>query len=66
VDVDGPGVVMSISLERVAEKYLVAKKLSAGTRKEFVQAVASLSAAKDSCKLAAVSTRAVDRCIANS
>ena len=34
-DVDGPGVVvMSISLERVAEKYLVAKKLSEGTRKE--------------------------------
>ena len=26
---------MSISLERVAEKYLVAKKLSEGTRKEY-------------------------------
>jgi hypothetical protein len=26
---------MSISLEKVAEKYLVAKKLSAGTRKEY-------------------------------
>ncbi len=35
-DVDGPGVViMSISLEKTAEKYLVAKKLSAGTRKEY-------------------------------
>jgi hypothetical protein len=34
--VDGPGVVvMSISLEGVAEKYLVAKKLSEGTRKEY-------------------------------
>ena len=35
-DVDGPGVfVMSISLERVAEKDRVAKKLSGGTRKEY-------------------------------
>jgi hypothetical protein len=35
-DVEGPGVVvMAISLENVAEKYLVAKKLSAGTRKEY-------------------------------
>ena len=33
---DGPGVVvMSISLEKVAEKYLVAKKLSDGTQKEY-------------------------------
>lgn len=36
VDVDSRGVViMSISLEKVAEKYLVAKKLAAGTRKEY-------------------------------
>jgi hypothetical protein len=35
-DVDGLGVVvMAISVEKVAEKYLVAKKLSAGTRKEY-------------------------------
>ncbi len=35
-DVDGPGVViMSISLEKVAEKYLAAKRLSAGTTKEY-------------------------------
>jgi hypothetical protein len=35
-DVDGPGVVvMAISLENVAEKYLAAKKLFAGTQKEY-------------------------------
>lgn len=35
-DVDGPGVVvMSISLKRVAQRDLVAKKLSDGTRKEY-------------------------------
>jgi hypothetical protein len=35
-DADGPGVVvMSISLEIVAEKFLVAKKLAIGTQKEY-------------------------------
>jgi hypothetical protein len=43
-DVDGPGVVvMFISLEKVAEKYLTAKKLSAGTQKEYRSSITNLT-----------------------
>ena len=41
VQVDGPGVVtMTISLETVVAKYLDAKKLSGGTRKEYKSTIA--------------------------
>ena len=41
VQVDGPGVVtMTISLETVVVKYLDAKKLSGGTRKEYKSTIA--------------------------